>query len=1146
MCKQVKQNDVSFLNKMTSKLCFLFIGLFVVFSMEAKAMAQNELIDMKLNNATVLEAVKAVEKQTTYKFVYNNADVNVSRRVSVNATKATIEAIAATIFAGYDVSVKGNNVIITPRKASDGANATQQQDRITVSGSVVDAGGEPIIGGSILVKGTASHGTVTDIDGNYTITNVPKNATLIFSYVGMKDQEVAVNGRTTINVILQEDTELLDEVVVTAYGVGQKKATVTGAIQTVRPSDLKVPASNLSTAFAGRLAGVIAYQRSGEPGSNGANFFVRGVSTMSGATNPLIILDGVEVAQADLNALDPEVIEAFSVLKDATASAMYGTRGANGVLIIKTKSGANLDKPIIGVRVESYVNTPIRVPKIADPLTFMRMYNEAVTNQGTGAILYSKEKMENTMSGIDPYLYPNVDWYKELFNTHTFNQKANFNIRGGTNKITYFMNINGVHETGMMKGRSREFFSFDNNIDYTKLAFQNNIDFKMSETSKIGLNINAQLNNLHGPITGSDGGGGIGNIFGSIMQNNAVDFPIMFPQYDDAWYHWGSVNIGSTPIENPMAVASSGYKDMFESTVVAILNFEQKLDMITQGLSFKALASFKNWSRTTNHRHQPYHKYFLEGVETDAEGNTIYKQTSSSGSPSKPVLGAGSSVAGDRNYYLQTYFDYNRAFGSHNFSAMALYNMSQYDNNVVGNNNLIGSLPKRKMGFAGRVTYDYANRYMLELNAGYNGSENFAKGHRFGFFPSVAAGWNVSQEKFWEPIQPYVSNFKLRSSYGLVGNDQIGGERFIYMGIVTLWNSPGYTTGYDGQNVTWQGPTFSRLQNNEITWEVGRKLNVGLDMQLFNALNITVDGFREIRSDIFQQKQSIPNFFGTAGTSIFGNYAKVKTWGYDGSIDYGKQITRDFSMQLRGTFTFVRNKVLEYDEAAGLRPALRQVGRRLNTWMGYVADGLYIDEADIANNPTSTLGNIAIAPGDIKYLDQPDAEGNYDGLITADDRVEIGHPTMPEIIYGFGSTMQYRNFDFSFFFQGQDNVSLMMSGFHPFGSQERRNVLQWIADDYWSPDNQNIKARYPRLTQYNNNHNSQVSTHWLRDASFLKLRNLEVGYTYKNIRIYANANNLFTLSKFKLWDPEMGGGSGMSYPLQRTYNLGINITFNEK
>lgn len=860
---------------------------------------------------------------------------------------------------------------------------------------------------------------------------------------------------------------------------------------------------------------------------------------MNGMTSPLIVLDGVEISKGDLNSLDPEVIESFSVLKDATASAMYGTRGANGVLIIKTKSGSDLERPVIGVRVEGYINTPIQRPRTADAATFMRMYNEAVNNQGTGAVLYSDEKIDGTLNRLNPYVFPNVNWYDEIFKSATFNQKANFNVRGGTSKVTYFMNMNVNHETGMLKDRSRDFFSYKNNIDYMKYAFQNNVDFHLSKNSTISLHLNVQLNDMHGPLTSSDGGG-LDGLFNAIMGTNPVDFPVMYPQGNDDWYHWGGILSGNFNPINPVALATSGYKDVFESTVVANIDWDQKLDFITKGLSFKALVSFKNWTSNAKYRYQEYNKYQLTDYQKNSDGSYDFTNTAI-GTPSNHTLGSVFSTSGDRRFYIQGYFNYDRNFGHHHVGGMLLYNQDEFNTNV--NSSLIGSLPKRRMGMAFRASYDYSNRYMFEFNAGYNGSENFAKGHRWGFFPSVSLGWNVSQEKFWKGISGVVSNFKLRGSYGLVGNDQIGSDRFIYMSVVKLNDSPEYTTGYGGTTESHKGATFERFENNKITWEIGRKLNIGVDLQFFNDLNLTIDGFREIRSNIFQKKNSIPNYLGTSNTVIYGNLAKVQNWGFDMALDYGKVINKDFSIQLKSTFTFARNKVLEYDEAASLRPSLSQVGKSLNTNWGYVADGLFIDEADVKNGPNSQLANITVAPGDIKYVDQPDKDGNYDGKITSDDKVLIGHPMIPEIIYGFGPSLKWRNWDFSVFFQGQANVSLMMSGFEPFGTQSKLNVLQWIADDYWSKDNQNPNAKYPRLTQYNNNNNMQTSTYWLRDASFIKLKTAEIGFNYKNARLYLSGTNLLTFANFKLWDPEMGGGKGMAYPTQRTINLGIQLSF---
>lgn len=1116
------------------KRCMKYIVMAVwILSIPLPLLAQGQIV-VKGRSLSISQAINLIEKSSKYIFFYNANDLKNTNLKDIDC-EGSIDEVLSEIFKGSNIRyvIKGDEVILKIEK-TEGA----QQKKAKIIGVIADSRtGESIIGATVQIVGT-TRGVITDADGKFEITALPKDYIQI-SYIGYVTKKIKVGSQKVISVTLSEDVKQLGEVVVTAFGTGQKKETITGSIQSVRPSDLLTPSPNLSTSFAGRLSGVIAYQRSGEPGKNSANFFIRGVATMSGATSPLIVLDGVEVSQSDLNSLDPEVIESFSVLKDATASAMYGTRGANGVLIIKTKSGSDLEKPIVGIRVEAYVNTPIQKPEIVDGPTYMRMFNEAVTNQGTGVALYSEDKINGTINHLNPYIYPDVDWYKEIFKDLTFNQRANFNVRGGTSKITYFMNINMNHETGMLKNRSSDFFSYKNNIDYMKYAFQNNVDFHLSKSSTISLHLNVQLRDMHGPLT-SGKGGGVQEMFSAVMGTNPVDFPVMYPQGMDSWYHWGGIRAGSANIENPVALASAGYKDLFQSTVVANVNWDQKLNFITKGLSFKALVSFKNYTGNDTYRLQGYNQYQLTDYNKNEDG-TYDLVDSPLGEPGNHTMGASFHTGGNRRLYLQGYFSYVRKFRNHNVNAMLLYNQDEYNSDV--NSNLIASLPKRKMGIAARLSYDYAHRYMIEANAGYNGSESFAKGHRWGLFPSISAGWNISEESFWKSIKSVVSNFKVRGSYGLVGNDQIGGSRFAYLAIVELHNSPEYVTGYGGNQIKLSGPTYDRFQNNALTWEVGHKLNIGVDLQFLNSLNLTIDAFREIRSNIFQQKGSIPNYLGTAKTKIYGNFAKVKNSGVDLALDYGKRVNRNFSIQAKGTFTYAHNKVLAYDEADGLRPAMSQVGRSLYTYFGYVANGLYIDEADIKNSPQSTLGNIAIAPGDVKFVDQPDADGKYDGKITEDDRVQLGYPSVPEIIYGFGPSMKWKKWDFSFFFQGQAHVSLMMSGFVPFGTQGRSNVLKWIADEYWSSDNQDPNARYPRLTQSNNQHNMKASSYWLRDASFLKLKNTEIGYTFKWARIYVNGSNLLTFAPFKLWDPEMGGGAGMSYPTQRAFNMGIQFTF---
>ena len=1040
-------------------------------------------------------------------------------------------------------SNSANAVGLLKPKTESVAFANQQAKHQKVTGQVVDENGETVIGASVVLKSNPKVGAVTDADGKFTLTVSNTKDVLVVSYLGYQSQEVPMKGKTIFSITLKEDAKQLGDVVVTAFGATQKKETVVGSVQQVKPESLRVPSASISSSFAGRLSGVIATQSSGQPGANGSDFYIRGIATISGAKSPLIVMDGMEISQDDLNHLDPDVIESFSILKDASATAMYGSRGANGVLIITTKSGQDLDRPKISFRVEANVTMPTSKPKFVDGARFMELYNEAVTSQGTGATLYTAEQIANTRNHVNGQVFPDVNWYKEMFKNASYNQKANMNVRGGTNKIVYFMNLNVSHETGMLRNRSKEYYSFNNNIDYMRYAFQNNIDFNMSKSSKISLHLYAGLDNMHGPLAGSnDISRSLNDLYNQMMNANPVLFPIQYDNEGDEWVHWGYRQLANGGNFNPMARLVSGYQDSFASTITANLNFDQKLDFITKGLGFHLMFSFKNWSKSTTFRSLNFNHYELKNYTQNEDGTFSYVQTPK-GDPTKPVLSNSGQNAGDRRYYAQAYLDYNRSFGDHTVTGMLLWNINQYSSNMYSTD-VLASLPQRKIGFAARATYDYKHRYLIEFNAGYNGSEQFAKGHQWGFFPSVGLGYNISEEKFWEPIKSVVSNFKLRGTYGLVGNDQYGYERFIYRENVTLTGNGSFTTGLPGNYVTYSGPGWNRLRNENVSWEVGHKLDLGFDMQLFNALDITFDWFRERRSNIFQQKESIPNYLGTANTKIYGNLAEVVNQGFDMAVNYSKRINQDLSIQFQGTFTYNNNHISIYDEAPGTRPAMKKQGKNVNTVLGYVANGLYIDKADIKNNPTSTLGNIAIAPGDIKYVDQPDKDGNYDGRITADDKVPLG-VSVPKIIYGFGPSIGYKNWDFSVFFQGRGNVALMLSNIAPFGNSYRRGVLEFIDKDHWSPDNQNPNAKFPRLTESDNSHNTQSSSYWLRNGRFLKLKNAEIGYSLKNMRFYVNGTNLLTFSPFKEWDPEMGGGNYTTkYPTQMTLNVGVQLTIN--
>ena len=1117
------------------KYLLLFVFCFLVAALQAKSpvYGQAKTFTVSLKNVTLKEVISYVEKNSQYVFFFKPEVINQSTQISVSLKNATVKQLLDKVSEQANIvyEMKERQIVLKEKKVSE--QSVSQKKRL-LQGLVKDEQGNPIIGASIQLKNTGT-GVITDLDGLFQIQVTDKNSVIVISYIGYVTQEISVGDRSSITVQLKEDTKSLEEVVVTAFGATQKKETMVGSIQQVRPAELKVPSSSLSTSFAGRMAGVIAIQRSGQPGADGADFWIRGKSTFGDATGVLIVLDGVEISSSDLNALDPEVIESFSILKDATATAMYGTRGANGVMIVTTKSGQDLLKPIINFRLETSMSQLTSVPEMVGGVDYMKLYNEALTTRGITTGLYDDTKIRATEQGLNPLVYPNVDWYNEMFNKNAFAQRFNFNIRGGKKAVTYFMSASVKHDAGNLKSLSKDYFSYNNNINVMRYDFVNNLSIKATNTTKISLGLNVSLRDWKGPSAGVDG------IFSMSREASPVDFPIVYPARNDKEIYtlWGGMSGGiyNNGYRNPVAEYVVGYKKQFASTVNANIRLDQDLKMVTKGLKLHVLASFKNWSKTETTRKAGYNQFEIDQYN-EATGEYTLSRV---GNEQKTALNTEGAATGDRRIFIQAYLDYKRKFGVHDVNAMLLYNQDQLDNNKP--DNLLSSLPRRKQGIAARLSYAYDDRYLAEVNFGYNGSENFAKNNRFGFFPSIALGYNISQEKFWEPISNVISHFKLRGSYGLVGNDGIN-ERYAYLEDIVLssdkWK---YTTGVN-QNVNLQGPVWNRYYNPNLSWEVGKKLNVGFDMQLFHQVNLNFDVFKEIRSKIYMQKvNTLPDFIGTGETKIYENSGKMKNVGFDIALDYNKQITKDFFLSFKGTLTYAHNTILERDEPPfQLYPNLSSVGYSRGQHLVYVADGLFRDQADVDSHAEQTLGYIP-QPGDIKYVDQPDANGNCDGIINTNDRVYMGYPEDPEIVYGFGPSMKYKNWDFSFFFQGAARTSILMSGFHPFGKNATRGVMKFIADDYWSESNPNPNAAYPRLTRDTNANNTVNSSYWLRNGAFLKLKNAEIGYTFKMFRAYLNGSNLLTFSPFKHWDPEMGGGSGMKYPTQRVFNIGIQFTF---
>ena len=685
-----------------------------------------------------------------------------------------------------------------------------QQKGHEITGTVTDAKtSEPLIGVTVMVKGT-TNGVMTDVDGQFRL-NCKEGDVLQISYIGYETKEVKVGSLKMYMVEMNESAEMLEEVVVTAFGVGQKKASMVGSVSQVRSEDLRVPSASLSSSFAGRLSGVIAVQRSGEPGADGADFWIRGKSTFSGATGALIVLDGVEISAQELNALDPEAIEGFSILKDATATALYGTRGANGVMIVTTKSGKNLDKPIINFRLEGALTQLTDVPQTVDGVTYMNLYNEALTRPNASGTPYSEDKINGTLNHLNPYIYPDVNWYDEMFKRNAFSQKANFNIRGGSKKMDYFMSAGIKHSDGNLNSMSSDYFSYNNNVRVTNYDFINNLNVYATPTTKLSLGLNLSVRDWKGPNMS------VNDIFAYSLIANPVDFPIMYPAgtggivTEDIM--WGAKSGGpwDTGFRNPVAEYVRGYQTNMQSIVTANFKIEQDLSMLLPGLKFSGLFSYKNKNITIVHRSSAYNGYELESYDPETMDYTLRNTTQEKNTAINTTGGHG----GERNMYLQAMLDYNHTFNDvHALNVMFLFNRQQYDTNIPSD--LFSSLPKRKQGIAGRISYAYANRYLAEANFGYNGSENFAPDNRYGFFPSFALGYTISEEDFWEKLRPVVSMLKIRGSWGLVGNDDTSNTagRFAYLEDISLSGGPSYVTGTN-QNIKLSGPKWNRYYNSQ-------------------------------------------------------------------------------------------------------------------------------------------------------------------------------------------------------------------------------------------------------------------------------------------------------------------------------------------
>ena len=1014
----------------------------------------------------------------------------------------------------------------------------------SISGIVKDgADGTPLPGVTVAIKGTTK-GTSTNADGEFTLSAAVGDS-LQVSYIGKNTAYVVIGARNVVEVLLYDDAQMLEEVTVVAFGT-QKKESVVASIQTVKVSDLKVSSSNLSTALAGRVAGLISFQTSGEPGRDNAAFFVRGVTTFGYKSDPLILIDGFEMTTDDLAKMRPDDIESFSVLKDASATVLYGSRAANGIIMITTKSGRE-GAAKVSIRIDNHIATPTKIPKMADGVTYMRMYNEGrMTRNPLIGPYYSEQKIQSTINGENPMIYPNVDWYDEIFKSSTINTKANMSVEGGGPVAKYYLSAGYDHETGLLNVDPRN--NYNNNININRFSLRTNVTFKLSPTTTLDTRISGVFDKRTGPALSTS------DIFFSIMNSNPVDFPAVYEpdKSNEFTTHtlFGSSYIDASRKSNPYAEMTRGYSDYNKSNILAQISLNQDLGMITEGLKAQLKASVNTESEYEATRmYNPYY-YDLESYNQITGEHILWCLNPTTGQSS---LG---DVRPWRNSFFKYYFEgrlnWGKSFGDNNIGLMAVGTMEEHMLTAGNSTSIYETLPEKNMGVSGRLTYDYDSRYFLELAFGYNGSEKFDGDKRFGFFPSLAGGWLLSNESFWDPLKDLVSTLKFKGSIGKIGNDAISGRagRFFYLSDISVGTGGGYRWGENFTN-EFGGYRINRYANPNISWETSLKWNAGVELGFFKEkLKIQAEMFGEDRTNIYMVRENFPS---TAGleASVSGNVGRLKAKGFDGSIEYQHIVNRDIFIKGTGNFTYSTNKYVELDEKDYPDEYRKRLGHNKDQWWGLIAERLFIDDEEIANSPRQDFGSYMA--GDIKYKDV-----NGDGVVNENDMVPLGFPVQPSIQYGFGLSTGYKDWDFSFFFQGNARVSIFI---HPgVGGSDgvegiaplygRRNALDIVAKDYWSETNPNAYAFWPRLSASPLANNMQTSSWWLRDGGFMRLKSVELAYNVKALekfkvygcRVYISGENLLTFSKFKLWDPELRR-KGLAYPTNTRYNIGLQLQF---
>lgn len=1026
------------------------------------------------------------------------------------------------------------------------------QENLEITGTVADNTGEPLIGASVTVKsGNQGLGAMTDVEGHYKI-KVKQYETLVFAYLGFKSVEVVVKGdKKVIDVKLSEEkVNQVDEVVVTGMGE-QKKLSVTGAVTNVSVKDLKhYSTSNLTNTLAGNVPGIIAMQSSGQPGKNTSEFWVRGISTFGAGSKAYILVDGFE--RDNINDINIEDIETFSVLKDASATAIYGSKGANGVILITTKHG-KAGKVNISGKVETSYNTRTITPEFVDGATYANLINEARITRNFGT-LYQPEEIELIRSGLDPDLYPNVNWQDLLLKDGAFSYRANLNLSGGSEAARYYASMAYTEDEGMYKTDQTLRDKYDTNANYKRWNYRLNVDVNLTPTTVVKFGIAGDLTKRNSPGLGDD------RVWGQLFGYNALYSPVMYSNGYMPSRPLTSAAAGTIDDNqiNPWVSATqTGYNNEWNNNIQTNVTLEQNLDFITKGLRFTGRFGYDTYNfNRISHRRMPA-LYVARKRDTET-GQILFDKLRDAA-----TMTQSSDNSGSRREFLDLLLHWDRTFSrSHTLGVNVKFTADQNISTQNLGTDIKNSVSRKNEGLAAQFTYNYKNRYFVDYNFGYNGSENFADKHRWGFFPAYSLAWNIGEEPFIQNNLPFINMFKVRYSHGKVGNDNMG-VRFPYLYTIdnAQWvdnddHSKGRTTMYNwgvGANSNY-GLRYTQMASTGVTWEVAKKDDIGIDLVLFdNKFSLTADYFSEKRTGIYMARKFLPQIAGLE-SSPSANVGSVKSRGIDGNFKFEDRIG-EIQWTVRGNMTYSKNEILEYDEENNVYSYQNQRGYRVGQVRGLIAEGLFRDYDDIRNSPTQEFGTVQ--PGDIKYKDV-----NGDGVVNAGDRVAIGATSAPNLIYGLGLSVVWRNFDFNLLFQGAGKSTFSIYGkcVHAFSEGQWGNIFKGMLDDRWisrdiSGDaaTENPNATYPRLSYGANSNNQQESTFWLRDGRYLRLKNLDFGYTFpkaliqkihlSNLRIYVSGQNLLFISKkFDMWDPESRQPRGEDYPITKAFTAGLQIS----